>query len=307
MANGNFQYPDFTWFMGKVVDVADPEKMGRVRVRIHGHHSPDQEKIKDEDLYWATVMMPVTEAATSGVGMSPTGLTVDGDVVGFFADGKAHSMPVIMGTLNGKPERKDDKNSPSSKKITYEKYDAKESDVNRLARNENIDKTIVKKKKDSLVKKVPIANSDKTWDELESKFEPEYPQNRVYETESGHVREYDDTKDKERIHEYHKAGSFYEISPDGSKVTKVVKDNYEIIAGDEFVYIKGKTSVTIDGTSFLLIKGDCSVEISGNKTENIKGNYALTVKGDYSLKVEGSQNSTTKGNEKRKASKILLN
>lgn len=306
MANGNFQYPSFTWFMGKVVDVKDPEKLGRVKVRIHGHHTPDQEKIKDDDLYWATVMMPVTEAATSGVGTSPTGLTVEADVVGFFADGKSHSMPVIMGTLNGKPERKEE-NSDREKKITYEKYEAKESDVNRLARGENLDKTIVKIKKDNLLKKVPIANSDKTWDELASKFEPEYPQNRVYQTESGHIREYDDTKDKERIHEYHKAGSFYEISPDGSKVTKVVKDNYEIVMGSDFVYIKGNTSVTIDGTSFLLIKGDCSVQIDGNKTENIKGNYSVGVKGNYSLNVEGSHKSTTKGEEKRKASKIMLN
>ena len=35
-----------------------------------------------------------------------------------------------------------------------------------------------------------------------------YPKNHVYETESGHIKEFDDTEGAERIHEYHKSGTF---------------------------------------------------------------------------------------------------
>ena len=43
-----------------------------------------------------------------------------------------------------------------------------------------------------------------------------YPNNHVYESESGHVQEFDDTPGAERIHTYHRAGTFEEIHPDGS-------------------------------------------------------------------------------------------
>ena len=39
-----------------------------------------------------------------------------------------------------------------------------------------------------------------------------YPLNHTYTTESGHVMEYDDTPGGERIHQYHKRGTFYEIN-----------------------------------------------------------------------------------------------
>ena len=42
--------------------------------------------------------------------------------------------------------------------------------------------------------------------------------NKVFETESGHIREYDDTSGHERIHERHRTGTSYEIDKDGNKV-----------------------------------------------------------------------------------------
>ena len=45
--------------------------------------------------------------------------------------------------------------------------------------------------------------------------------------------EVDDTPNNGRIHEYHNAGTFYEIQADGSKTTKVVGDEYEITLKDK--------------------------------------------------------------------------
>ena len=65
----------------------------------------------------------------------------------------------------------------------------------------------------------------------------QYPYCHVRMGESGHVEEWDDTKTAERLHRYHKTGTFEEIQPDGTRVVKVVGSDYEIVAGSQNVYI----------------------------------------------------------------------
>ena len=91
----------FNWFVGVVEDRADPEKAGRVRVRCLGYHSAKTEDIPMEDLPWASVMMPVTAGANSGIGFSPHFLLEGTWVVGFFRD-PAMQEPVIIGAIPGK-------------------------------------------------------------------------------------------------------------------------------------------------------------------------------------------------------------
>ena len=50
----------------------------------------------------------------------------------------------------------------------------------------------------------------------------QYPYNHVYESESGHVMEIDDSPEAERLLRYHKTGTFEEIHPDGQRVVKVI-------------------------------------------------------------------------------------
>ena len=56
------------FFIGVVEDRADPEQMGRVRVRIFGIHTADKVKIPTDSLPWAQVTMPVTNASFGGIG-----------------------------------------------------------------------------------------------------------------------------------------------------------------------------------------------------------------------------------------------
>ena len=67
------------------------------------------------------------------------------------------------------------------------------------------------------------------------KADANYPTNKVYETETGHYKEYDDTAGAERIKEAHTSGTFYEMMADGSITTYITKDNYSIVLGDESV------------------------------------------------------------------------
>ncbi len=89
--------------------------------------------------------------------------------------------------------------------------------------------------------------------------EPVYPFNHVHETESGHVLEFDDTPDKERIHLYHRKGTRVEIDKDGNYVEKVVKDKYSVVLGDDTVTISGKVTVNITGDADITVGGKTNI------------------------------------------------
>ena len=77
----------------------DPTKSGRVRVRIYGKNNDEQE-VKDDELPWATVMHPVTSAATSKIGIVPSGLVVGSRVViTYLPDDTAELYPIVIGSI----------------------------------------------------------------------------------------------------------------------------------------------------------------------------------------------------------------
>ena len=150
------------------------------------------------------------------------------------------------------------------------------------------------------------------WSEPPSPYAAEYPYNHVYESESGHVKEFDDTAGAERIHERHTSGTGYEIGPAGTKVTKVVKDNYEIISNDDFLHVKGTRRQTVDegvrircnakagpGNSYSIevgIGSNCNIEVNGGNVNvsarglGIGGNINLNATGNINMKAVGSIN-----------------
>ena len=75
----------------------------------------------------------------------------------------------------------------------------------------------------------------------------------------------------------HSAGTFEEIHPDGSKVVKIVGDNYKIIAGKSQIHIQGDVNITTLGTVRELIKGDYHLEVEGNYTQKIHKNHRVKV------------------------------
>ena len=105
----------------------------------------------------------------------------------------------------------------------------------------------------------------------------QYPYNHVFESESGHIKEVDDSPGSERLFTQHKSGTFEEIHPDGTKVVKVIGDNYELIAGGSNVYISGNVNITTEGTVREYIKGDYHLEVEGNYTQKIHKNLRTRV------------------------------
>jgi len=253
---------NFTWFWGVVEDIADPLKTGRVRVRVYYWHIADKAKMPTNELPWAQVVMSPTNASISGIGEAPVGLKQGSTVLGFFLDGDQAQRPIVLGSLPGIPPSLSDIsvgfNDPSG---TFPRY-AGEPDTNRLARNEG--ETLSASKNAGRTTGVSLANSDESWDEPPSSYAATYPNNKVFESEAGHVIEVDDTAGASRIHEYHKAGTFYEIDETGNKVTRIVGNNYEIVAGNDYVNIKGTCNITIDGNATTKVAGDWNIECGGN-------------------------------------------
>jgi hypothetical protein len=265
----------FVWFHGVVEDINDPLKMGRVRVRCFEFHNGDKQLLPTSDLPWATLLQPVTSAAVSGKGTSPTGLLTGSWVIGFFRDGVNCQDPVILGSFAGFPDPIEGTTGEySDPKLGFNDPEGKwpsknyggEPDTNRLARNEKIERTIVQKKKDETLAGIQTAlHPWLTWDEKPTEYAAEYPKNHVIETESGHVIELDDTPNKERIGVYHKAGTWIEVHPDGSKVQKTRGDDYEIALSDKKLLVKGNCYMNMDGAITTLKAGrDFYIEIGGD-------------------------------------------
>ena len=105
----------------------------------------------------------------------------------------------------------------------------------------------------------------------------QYPYNHVHESESGHIHEIDDSPGAERLFTQHTSGTFEEIHPTGTKVVKIIGDNYEIVAGSSNVSISGNVNLTIAGTVRELIKGDYHLEVEGNYTQKIHKNHRIKV------------------------------
>ena len=299
----------FTWFVGVVEDRADPKKLGRLKVRCLGYHAKELNKLPTADLPWAHVMNPITSATVSGVGNTPLGAVEGTWVIGFFIDGPDAQQPMIMGTLPGVPKDLPVKDAVAGFQdyinANYPKY--KESDVNRLARNDSDSphSTLTLRKADrdlavgtaqvdgvfSGVAQIPAdldQDNGGQWNEPETEYAATYPRNHVMETEGGHLKEYDDTPGKERIHERHASGSGYEIFSDGTKITRVKQDNYNIISNDEYCHIQGNSRETID-------KG---VRIRVNAQGQSGNNYNVEVGQGSNVNIEvngGNINLTTLG------------
>ena len=277
----------FLWFFGVVESRDDPLKAGRVRVRVHQWYTDDLTKVPTDTLPWAQVTLPVTESGVSGVGRSPTGIVEGTTVWGFFLDGENAQKPMVLGTLPGIPmDPPDPSRGFSDPNSVYPKF-IDEPDVNRLARNESVANTIVKIKEDERVLDVPIARSEDTWDQPKVPYNARYPYNHVWESESGHVIEVDDTDQAERLHRYHRTGTFEEIDPNGTRVTRVVGDDYVIVDRNGFVSIDGRSVVNVGGDSRVLVQNDAHLEVRGDYTIDVGGDMNVIVRGDLNTCVGG--------------------
>lgn len=276
MYNENFMgLNGFLWFVGVVESRQDPLKVGRVQVRVVGSHSADLNILPTSELPWCLVMLPTTSAGVSGIGQSATGLLEGSWVFGYFRDGDRRQEPVIMGSLPGRPVAPANTtlgfNDPNG---IYPKY-INEPDVNRLAVNDP-DKPHPSLAIDDANRVTGIQAYNSEWDQPASTYAAVYPYNSVYESESGHIVEFDDTAGAERIHIRHRSGTRLEVAASGDQLSIIKGNNTIIIDNDNKVYIAGTSDITVNGDANIraannigmLAGGDIEIVAGGNVSIN---------------------------------------
>lgn len=151
-----------------------------------------------------------------------------------------------------------------------------EPDTNRLARG--VKKGTVHPLKDAArARDVKIALSDATFSEPLSSFSAKYPYNHVFESESGHVQEFDDTPNHERIMTYHRKGTFTEIDPNGSQIVHIVGDSYHIVDRNGCIFITGQANLTVNGNINILCKATANIEVTGDANVEVGNNANIGV------------------------------
>jgi hypothetical protein len=307
----------FVWWHGVVEDIADPLYLGRCRVRIFGFHSDDLTKLPTSSLPWAYPMQPITSAAVSGIGQSPTGLLNGSHVFGFFRDGEEAQDPVIIGSFGGIPQNSSNKtkgfNDPDGKyPATAYEVAAKtvpsgvsvvnEADTNRLARNNDqtqMKSTIAAQKASTVktgIKSNPSMSVGQQWSEPATPYAAQYPKNHVRFTESGHAEEFDDTPGHERISQYHNSGSFTEVGngwashPNGTRVQRIVGDDFEIVYGNKNIYVAGGRgmNLVVDGKMSITINSDANIQINGDA--NVLASKDVNLQVDGNIKASAARN-----------------
>ena len=324
---------NFIWFNGVVEDRQDPQKLGRLRVRCVGIHTDNKDDLPTADLPWSQLIHPITSSGISGLGHSP-GFIVEGTwVFGYFRDGYAMQEPMVIGTLPGKPvELAETSKGFYDPNGVYPKY-KDEVDTNRLATNDSNNPHLgLELRKLTRKTGVPTADFDAvpveehistaieasdsdTWNQPNIPYAAVYPFNHVFESESGHVMEIDDTKDNERLFTQHRTGTSQEIDKDGNQVNIIKGDHYNIVSGKRQAVIEGNADITIGGRHKIYINKDgqtnnhYDIQVGPNASVNIQidkgdmnvvlkdGKLNTNVAGDYNMKIGGNMNLDVRGNK----------
>ena len=98
----------FRWWIGQIPPAKTwalqwkkrPNAWGnRVRVRIMGYHPQNTSELADEDLPWATVILPTNNGSGKAGFKKPIRVNPSDICIGFFLDGDDAQQPVIIGVI----------------------------------------------------------------------------------------------------------------------------------------------------------------------------------------------------------------
>ena len=307
------------FFIGVIEDRNDPKQLGRFRVRVLGLHTEDKVILPTSDLPWASVITP--SGGNSGLGQTPP-FFVNGTWVLISFRDVDEQEPLIHGSISGKPAvagTAKESGGFFDPEGIYPK-EAGVSDINEMARGSLKATNPVAR---DAMRKNQVATADfdeiseamtsiaglavngspggdwstpnilkatKTYDvSAIGTYAPVYPFNKVFASETGHVLEFDDTENQRRIQLSHASGSYLEYSNDGTLVSHIVSDKYDVVNGDSYMYIVGNEVHSTDG----------SLKVFANKGLTSGSHYDIEVGAGANINImvrDGDMNMHIKGN-----------
>lgn len=157
-----------------------------------------------------------------------------------------------------------------------------------------------------------------------------YPEIRVFETESGHISVWSDTRGATYVLNAHQSGSYSLTTHDGKTVNFAVGDiqNYGksgvsfTVDENQDVKIHGHSRLVVGGGSYVEVAGHAGIAVAGDTTlvskgnlhahmNNIylgaKGDMNFNVQGNMKMKVAGQTNLESSGDTFIKAANVKLN
>ncbi len=155
------------------------------------------------------------------------------------------------------------------------------SETNKLAQGDSKG-TIVQEKNNNRMRGAKLPGGE-AWDEPVSAFNGAYPYNKVTQTESGHIIEIDDTPGSERIHLYHKSGTYIEIDSNGSVVRRTKGSSYEIIDRNGKISIAGKADISVNGACNIFVGNDANIEVEGDVNLTCHNDITAQAGGTFNL------------------------
>jgi len=155
------------------------------------------------------------------------------------------------------------------------------TDVNKLAVGD-IRGTIVQKKNLNRMQGAKLPGEE-SWSQPLSPFVGEYPFNKVIQTERGHIIEMDDTPGSERLHIYHRSGTFVEIDASGSVTKRTTGSSYEIIDRNGKIAISGKADISVNGGCNIYVGTDANIEVEGNTSITCHNDISAAAGGKFNL------------------------
>ena len=318
-------------FYGVVEDRNDPKQLGRLRVRVLGKHTEDKVQLPTSDLPWAAVISHDGSNSGLGTTPSffVEGTWVlcnffDKDCQEPFVIGGLSGVPSVLGNpdigFNDPNRRSTDDSKDEYKQSVYPKA-VDEPDTHENARGSLTSSNATNR---DTIRKTSIPSADFDGFEIPTvggtinvvssnatefseplvvddtandstkigTYKPTYPKNHVYNTESGHLFEFDDTDSYNRILLSHASGSYQEYSNDGTYVSHIVSKMFEVVSSDKSSLVEGDVIETIDKSLKLKVNklnesgNHYDVEIGENANFNImvrSGALNMNVNGNVNL------------------------
>jgi len=165
------------------------------------------------------------------------------------------------------------------------------SETNKLAQGDARG-TIVQDKNKNRMKGAKLPGGE-AWDEPESAFRGAYPYNKVTQTESGHIIEVDDTPGSERLHIYHRSGTYVEIDSNGSMVKRTKGSSYEIIDRNGKISIAGRADISVNGACNIFVGNDANIEVEGDVNLTCHNDITAQAGGTLNLSAAETMNITS--------------
>jgi len=220
-----FEHPFL--YRGVVEDNNDPDKIQRVKVRIYGIHTENNENsaetfeiVKTTDLPWAEVVGSTAFGLVSGVGI--TSVLRQGTWVWVILEKNDPNKPIVLGTIPGI-------NSSSSA--------GKYASGIGFCDPDGI---------------YPTSEGSSRTD-INVLADTNYPDISVIETGSGHKIILDDTQDDETIQIEHKSGTYINIDKDGNLNIDITGDEIKTLSGNATLTVNSGQTISIgNGTDELL-------------------------------------------------------